>query len=56
MATPVSVSKHPNTRHSVHDELSSGTQASVVLQSPQAKKELFFLFPPPNRKALKQPR
>ena len=55
MATPVSISKHPSTRPSIHDELSSGTQASIVSQSRQAKKELFFSFPP-NRKALKHPR
>jgi hypothetical protein len=30
MATPVSISKHPSTRQSVRDELSSGTQASVA--------------------------
>ena len=53
MATPTSISKHPSTRRSVRDELSSSKQASVVLQSPQAKKELFFLFHAPNRKASK---
>ena len=56
LATPLSISKHPSTQRSVYDEFSSSTQASVVSQSPQAKKELFFSFPPPNQKALKHPR
>ena len=55
LATPVSMSKHSSTRQIVHDGLSSGTQASVVSQSPQAKEEHFFPFHPPNRKALKHP-
>ena len=55
MATPVSISKRPSARRSVYDGLSSSMQASVVSHSPQAKKELFSSFPPPNRKALKLP-
>jgi hypothetical protein len=55
MATPVPIPKHSRTRQSEHVELSNSTQASIVSQSPQAKKKLFFSFPPPNRKALKYP-
>ena len=47
MATPVSISKHSSTRQSVHGELSNNTQASVVSQSPQTKKEIFLPFHPP---------
>ena len=38
-----------------YGEFSSSTQASVVSQRPQMKKELFFPSFPPSRRALKHP-
>ena len=56
----MSISKRPSTRRSVHEELSSGTQAFIVSHSPQevrpGEEGAFLLISSSNCKALKHPR